>query len=402
MGGQNGAGIRHEIGDLTVRNSYFHDNENGILASSSPDNTVIIEGSRFANNGNLTDRTHHVYINKHAQLIVRDNVFDDVQDITHLKSRAVETIIENNNNIFDDSSGTASYLISVDYAGPAVIRDNLLVKGANSGNKSFIIYGNGNDWGYPADGNHLLVENNVMINQYSAVPDVAVVRNMTPFDVLVRNNWLSDVDNVEWGPVDSVDNHLLFSGNGLFGDDNAQVLSGTALDDVLAGTGGDDNLMGGAGGDVLVGGRGNDVLTGGVGADIFAFIDGHGQDTINDFEAGPTGADVIDLTGVDCILDFTNLRPVADGQDTVLSFSGGDSIRLVDVAPSDLDAGDFYFNDPQQLQGFGQGSVTSLNIADVLDVDETGEGSAAPAEDFGAGATPDLSAMLPDSADPLI
>src|SRR5690606_14580970 len=41
---RNGAGIRHESGDLVVRNSYFHDCENGILTNNKSSATVTIEG----------------------------------------------------------------------------------------------------------------------------------------------------------------------------------------------------------------------------------------------------------------------------------------------------------------------------------------------------------------------
>src|SRR5438105_2392675 len=54
----NGAGIRMDIrnGRLTVRNCYFHDNENGILAGSSNDaqnlmDSILIENSIFDHNG---------------------------------------------------------------------------------------------------------------------------------------------------------------------------------------------------------------------------------------------------------------------------------------------------------------------------------------------------------------
>ena len=49
---QNGAGIRGEgSGTLTIRNCYFHDNEDGILAGDSPGSEILIEYSEFAYNG---------------------------------------------------------------------------------------------------------------------------------------------------------------------------------------------------------------------------------------------------------------------------------------------------------------------------------------------------------------
>ena len=50
---KNGAGIRHQGTNLTVRNCYFHDNEDGILGSPAADatGTVLIEATELANNG---------------------------------------------------------------------------------------------------------------------------------------------------------------------------------------------------------------------------------------------------------------------------------------------------------------------------------------------------------------
>ena len=45
----NGAGIRHEGGDLTLRNTFFHDNEFSILSGQRPEATIDIASSRFWN-----------------------------------------------------------------------------------------------------------------------------------------------------------------------------------------------------------------------------------------------------------------------------------------------------------------------------------------------------------------
>ena len=45
---RNGAGIRYEGGNLVVIDSYFHDNQIGLLANSDPNGTIRIVGSEFA------------------------------------------------------------------------------------------------------------------------------------------------------------------------------------------------------------------------------------------------------------------------------------------------------------------------------------------------------------------
>src|SRR5882672_9007862 len=39
----NGAGIRHESGALTVLNSYFHDNQEGILAGDNMASSMVVQ-----------------------------------------------------------------------------------------------------------------------------------------------------------------------------------------------------------------------------------------------------------------------------------------------------------------------------------------------------------------------
>ena len=58
----NGVGIRQQGDNLTVRNCYFHDNEEGILTDASLTSTITIEFSEFAFNGFGDGQSHNVYI----------------------------------------------------------------------------------------------------------------------------------------------------------------------------------------------------------------------------------------------------------------------------------------------------------------------------------------------------
>ena len=68
----NGAGIRHQGTNLTVRDCYFHDNEDGILGSPAVDGTgtVLIEGTELANNGQGDGFSHNMYLGKYAKFII--------------------------------------------------------------------------------------------------------------------------------------------------------------------------------------------------------------------------------------------------------------------------------------------------------------------------------------------
>src|SRR5262244_2595146 len=56
---ENGAGIRYEGGNLTIRHSDFHDNEDGILGQGGPSNTLLIERSTFIHNGYCLSACDH-------------------------------------------------------------------------------------------------------------------------------------------------------------------------------------------------------------------------------------------------------------------------------------------------------------------------------------------------------
>src|SRR5919106_2554059 len=81
---QNGAGIRAEGRDLTVRNSRFLDNENGILAAAVEGSTILIEGSAFERNGKCAANcAHGVYANGIERLKIVDSVFREQRQGHH-------------------------------------------------------------------------------------------------------------------------------------------------------------------------------------------------------------------------------------------------------------------------------------------------------------------------------
>lgn len=85
---RNGAGIRLEGTHLVVRNCYFHDNEDGILAGDNAGSDVLIEYSEFSKNGFGDGLSHNLYINHVRSLTFRYNYSHDAVVGHLLKSRA--------------------------------------------------------------------------------------------------------------------------------------------------------------------------------------------------------------------------------------------------------------------------------------------------------------------------
>lgn len=130
------------------------------------------------------------------------------------------------------------------------------------------------------------------------------------------------------------------------GNDLANRIVGNTGGNVLKGMDGNDVLDGKGGTDVLDGGKGNDTLTGGGGIDRFVFKTGYGKDTITDFTATGKANDIIDLTGMKTITDFSDLKAnhmQQRGADVLIDALNGDTLLLKGVVLSDLDAADFLF-----------------------------------------------------------
>lgn len=180
----NGAGIRQEGNNLTVRNCYFHDNQDGIL-SGGGNSTILIEFSEFFRNGAGDGFSHNLYIGNVTKLIFRYN-YSHGAVIGHLlKSRAAENDIYYN-RLTDESTGTASYEVDLPNGGLSFIVGNLIEKGPLAQNSSLVAY---QEEG-PAAGNpdhELFVVNNTIVNDLGNGTFVVVHPSVT-VPAIIKNN----------------------------------------------------------------------------------------------------------------------------------------------------------------------------------------------------------------------
>jgi hypothetical protein len=193
----NGACVRSEGDDLTVRNVHFHDNQQGIL-SGSGGGLLLVEGSLLERNG-YGGQAHGVYIGRATQtFIFRNNRVLATTGAGHgVKSRAQSTIIEN--NVIAGLDGRDSRAIDLPNGGDVVIRGNVLEKGPNSANAQMI--------GLALEGdlhevNHTLIESNLAIFDTLPVgvvqrlaqalglmpPKGTVLTSESPGQVILRSN----------------------------------------------------------------------------------------------------------------------------------------------------------------------------------------------------------------------
>ncbi|MFN7996141.1 MAG: right-handed parallel beta-helix repeat-containing protein [Bryobacteraceae bacterium] len=157
----NGAGIRASGMNWTVRNCYFHDNQDGILESNIAGSQVLIEFSQFSRNGYGDGQSHNLYIGHVAQLTFQYNWSHDSKIGHLLKTRAAMNYILYNR--LTDQSGTGSYEIDIPNGGTSYVIGNLIQQGVNSQNSNILAYlEEGIDPNNP--GMDLYVVNNSFVN----------------------------------------------------------------------------------------------------------------------------------------------------------------------------------------------------------------------------------------------
>ena len=180
----NGAGIRHQGGNLRLTNTFFHDNEFSILTGKLPNAVIEIESSRFWHQKRPRRHTHGIYIGQVRRLRLVGNHFKGTDQGHQVKSRALENHILYN-RIEDVPGGNSSRLIDLSNCGLSFVIGNDLHQAATSENFNAIGYGPEGCQRRNDQEMKLFVINNTFIND-AANGDF--VRNFAGGDVLVANN----------------------------------------------------------------------------------------------------------------------------------------------------------------------------------------------------------------------
>ena len=135
---QNGACIRidPQAGDITIRDLYCHDSENGVLGGPTK-GSVTIEDSRFERNGANQGYAHGIYINDGDNFVVRRSQIISTKEQGHtLKSGAKRTVVED--SILAALDGRNSLAIDVYAGGVLEVRRSVIHQGKNSDNDAAI------------------------------------------------------------------------------------------------------------------------------------------------------------------------------------------------------------------------------------------------------------------------
>jgi hypothetical protein len=198
---RNGAGIRHEGGNLFIRNCRFLDNENGILAGGNPDAEIEIEATEFGHNGAGDGQSHNLYVGSVARLTVSASYFHHARVGHLLKSRAKLTCVKYS-RLTDERDGRASYELELPNGGFAVVIGNIIQQGPRTENFRIVSYGaEGLIW----PDNAFVIAHNTLVNDFAGGGYFLHVR-AKPKRLVAYNNLL----------VGKVDAPLEAAGPGMF------------------------------------------------------------------------------------------------------------------------------------------------------------------------------------------
>jgi hypothetical protein len=188
---RNGAAIRLDGKHLTLRGSYLHDNENGILTNNDGVSEILIETTEFGHNGYGDGYSHNLYVGHVASLVFRYNYSHDANVGHNLKSRA-ETNTISYNRFSTDGAGSPSYEIDLPNAGLAYVIGNVIQQPANNQNPGMLTFG---VEGATNSRQELYVVNNTFINEASKGTFISVGAGVTT-PILAQNNVFAGVGTV--------------------------------------------------------------------------------------------------------------------------------------------------------------------------------------------------------------
>ncbi len=194
---RNGAALRIEGTGFTLRNSFLHSNENGILTGANPNSDIVIERSEFGRNGAGTGQTHNLYIGPVRSLTFRYNFSHDAHVGHNLKSRARTNHILYNrfSSLAPGQSGSTqagqpSYEIDLPNAGTAYVIGNVIQQPAANQNAVMVAYGME---GASNPGHNLYVVNNTFLNDDTVRGTFVLVGGTVSAPVLMQNNIFSGI-----------------------------------------------------------------------------------------------------------------------------------------------------------------------------------------------------------------
>lgn len=138
---QNGACIRFEGKNLTIRNLYAHDSQSGVMTSDNA-GIVKIEYSTFERLGGKAQGegyAHALYIKASELFFYQSKILSIKGEGSGIKSRSKKVVIES--SLLASMDGVDSRLVDMANYGELIIKNSILQQGSNTSNSQLLAYG---------------------------------------------------------------------------------------------------------------------------------------------------------------------------------------------------------------------------------------------------------------------
>ena len=193
----NGAGIRAEMGDLTVTDSMFLDSQEGILGGEPTGQRITIDRSTFSGLGQCDEAvncSHSIYLGNKGQVTITHSRFERGTGGHYVKLRVPNVTITDNS--FDDTAGRkTNYMIDLPEGARGLIARNTFVQGRGKENGSGLIVVAAEAKTYPSAG--LRIEDNDARMAPGASGNPAFVADLSHERLAVGANRLAGMRSFE-------------------------------------------------------------------------------------------------------------------------------------------------------------------------------------------------------------
>ena len=175
------AGLLQTAGALTVVNSLFTGNQNGLVSTAGTTATVSIQGSEFAGNGNGTGFSANVSVGAIQSLNIANSYVHDAAGGDEVKSLARNTTVSNSR--IEDNAAAAGSVLNLPDGGTVSVQGSVLEHGAHSTAAAAIRFGGGTTYANSS----LSVGGNTLVTDK---PGALLVQNTTPAAASITSNQL--------------------------------------------------------------------------------------------------------------------------------------------------------------------------------------------------------------------
>ena len=162
------AGIRAQAGNLTLVNSYVHDNQAGVVADKDAGGSVAIYDSEIARNGTPDGRGANIDVAETGTLTLRNDWVHDSLAGPEIRSRADNTVIDATR--VSQMAGNGAAGIDLPNAGRVAITASAIEKGAYSQPAPLVQVGGGS----PYVGSNVTISGTTLISDVTVAPTTFV------------------------------------------------------------------------------------------------------------------------------------------------------------------------------------------------------------------------------------